>query len=146
MLYLRLALVFGALVSASGCEAATGVERSEQGTEPTSSTPVLIAPVAEPSPEPSELAPEAEPVAHGECATGESCHAAASVQDREKHPERAAPLYLRACELGVGQACHRLGELYLDGKGVAADDAKARELFELGCREGSMAACDALGH
>jgi TPR repeat protein len=112
-----------------------------------------VPPLAEPAPvadrppaaPPTELAP-VEPVAAGQCATSESCSAEAAVEERAKHFDKAAALYERACELGLPQACHRAGELYRDGKGVAPDDARAHVLFERGCREGSTSACDALGH
>jgi TPR repeat protein len=82
----------------------------------------------------------------GACATTEACDAEATAHDRAGHPDRAAPLYARACDLGLGTACHRLGELHRDGKGVPADDDQARALFTRGCQQGSNAACDALGH
>lgn len=103
-------------------------------------------PVGPPAVEPPEPPPVATPQAAGECATSETCSAAAADEERKGHPDRAAPLYARACDLGLGQACHRLGELYRDGKGVAPDDDRAHALFEQGCRQASNAACDALGH
>lgn len=140
----RVALACGLLV-AFGCE---GVA-PEPAAPPPTPKPELsaqAAPVA-PTKEPEVVAPAAaEPVAGGECATSESCSAAASVEERAKRFDKAAALYERACELGLPQACHRAGEQHRDGKGVAADDGRARALFERGCREGSSAACDALGH
>jgi TPR repeat protein len=139
MFELRVGLLLGALVMA-GCQA----KSRSVATDP--AVPSAPKPVAAPVPE--EAAPElgAPAQAPGECASGEACSAAASDEERQRHPERAAPLYARACDLGLGQACHRLGELYRDGKGVAPDDDRARALFEQGCRQGSNAACDALGH
>jgi TPR repeat protein len=95
-----------------------------------------------PTEEPSKPAPQ--PAAKdARCETAESCFERA---ERAQDPARAAPLYMRACELGNGQACHRLGVMHQAGKGVPRDDDKARELFGVGCRQDSAAACDALGH
>jgi len=88
----------------------------------------------------------ADQVADEQCLDGESCHSAAVGEERAQHLEKAAALYERACGMGSGRSCHRLGELYEDGNGVAADEARARALFEQGCRQDSTAACDALGH
>jgi TPR repeat protein len=140
-----LAFVF-VLGWAAGCEppAATVAPSSDALAAPKP-------PVAEPQPQAQAEQPAAqpsapEPAAGGECATSESCSAAAAEAERQGHAERAAALYTRACDLGLGQACHRLGELYRDGKGVAPDDDRARALFDQGCRQGSNASCDALGH
>jgi TPR repeat protein len=107
------------------------------------------APIAAPEPAAKPApAPEPEPAApqDGACANAESCFDAASEAERAREPKRAAPLYQRACELGIGQACHRLGVMHQEGTGVARDEDKARELFGVGCRQDSAAACDALGH
>lgn len=93
--------------------------------------------------EPSDETPTAP---SGECPTAERCDAEASAHERRGQPDRAAALYARACELGLGSSCHRLGELHRDGRGVPASDDRARELFTRGCHQGSNAACDALGH
>jgi TPR repeat protein len=116
---------------------------------PSAASPVPAHPsqsAAAPSAHAHAATPEAQAAPSAECASGEACFDAASTAERDKQPERAAPLYTRACELGVGQACHRLGVMHLEGKGVARDEDKARELFEVGCRQDSAAACDALGH
>jgi TPR repeat protein len=125
----------------TGCDADAG-----SATPKVEAPPVAPKPVAAAAHEAPEREPEASEQPVGECATSESCAAAASHEERLGHPERAASLYARACDLGVGQACHRLGELYRDGQGVAPDDDRAHALFEQGCRQGSSAACDALGH
>lgn len=113
--------------------------------EPPAASQPIAAPVPQ-APEPERELDVVEHAAAGECASRESCSAAASDEERQGHHARAVPLYARACDLGLGQACHRLGELYRDGKGVAPDDDRARALFEQGCRQDSSAACDALGH
>jgi len=132
----------------------SGLLAAAIGCDPTVPEPVAnVAPPTEPAPV-ADLAPvpprnepvPADPVADGPCATSESCSAAAATEEHAKHFDKAAALYERACELGLPQACHRAGELYRDGKGVAPDDGRARALFERGCREGSSSACDALGH
>jgi len=102
-----------------------------------------------PPPQPSQRSEPVGDTNHdpsGECPTAEACDAEASAHERDGHPERAASLYGRACDLGLGTACHRLGELHRDGKGVPANDDQARALFSRGCQQGSNAACDALGH
>lgn len=110
---------------------------------PNTPPPKASTPKATPSPTPDPLADR---IAAGHCLDGEICHSAAVAEERAQHPEAAASLYERACGLGNGRSCHRLGELYLDGKGVTADESRARALFEQGCRQDSTAACDALGH
>jgi TPR repeat protein len=132
-------------VSCIACEHQREREQLPAPQAPQAPPPSQPAPVAVPEPEVPVAAP-VEPAPSGECATAELCSAAAGAEERQGHHDRAAPLYQRACELGLGQACHRLGELYQAGKGVASDEGQARQLFELGCRQGSNAACDALGH
>jgi TPR repeat protein len=61
-------------------------------------------------------------------------------------PARAAEDFAAACEGGLAQGCHRLGQLYARGRGVARDDARAKQLAQRACELGSTAACDALGH
>jgi TPR repeat protein len=46
-----------------------------------------------------------------------------------------------ACDLGRHDACATLGYRYLGGKGVTADKAKARSLFESSCDQGVQFAC-----
>lgn len=128
-----------------------GCEGRAPSAPPAAEAPAAEKPSAPPAAEPKPEEPAPEPgvpdqPANGECATMESCGTAAADEERQGHLDRAVPLYQRACDLGLGQACHRLGELYRDGKGVAPDDGRARALFEQGCRAGSEAACDALGH
>jgi TPR repeat protein len=136
------AVVAGLAVMSAGCDRA-----SEAVAPPVESKPAT-APVERAAPEPEQAAPAAlrSAAQPGECATARACDAQASAQERGGDPERAASLYARACELGLGTACHRLGELHRDGKGVPADDDQARALFTRGCQQGSNAACDALGH
>jgi hypothetical protein len=88
----------------------------------------------------------ADQAADGPCASAERCNAEAVSFERARKLGQAAPLYARACDLGDGAACHRLGELHQAGKGVKLDDGRARQLFEQGCQLGSTSACDALGH
>jgi TPR repeat protein len=119
---------------------------------PAAEAPAAVTPperVAAPEREPE---PSAAPVAApptpgtGECSTGEDCHAAAVLDERENRPARALALYARACDRGSARSCHRAGELLRDGLGVTVDEQRARQLFEQGCQRGSPAACDALGH
>jgi hypothetical protein len=57
----------------------------------------------------------------------------------------AVELLTRTCRLpqGYHAACHRLGTLYRDGANVPADPARARELFQRGCK-GFRPSCRAL--
>jgi TPR repeat protein len=140
---LAVAAVIGALLVSTGCDG-----YDSDAPAPTEAKPVSapIEVVTQPAPAAPELQQQAAALDPGACATTEACDAEASALDRAGHPDRAAPLYARACDLGLGTACHRLGELHRDGKGVPADDDQARALFTRGCQQGSNAACDALGH
>ena len=149
MAKLQMVLLF-AVLALAGCDhpadvpaAAVTSEKPPQPPPPPQAPPV---PGSQAELGVQEEPSAAEPAPNDACASAESCHAAAAKEEHARHPERAVPLYTRACELGNGQACHRLGELYRDGKGVAADDGQARALFERGCVQGSTAACDELGH
>lgn len=68
-----------------------------------------------------------------------------------RDPTRAAALYARAFERlraecpKRGPSCFRLGLLYLEGTGTAADPGLARAAFDAGCGAGSGDACYALG-
>ncbi|MCB9527587.1 MAG: hypothetical protein R3F65_11075 [bacterium] len=54
--------------------------------------------------------------------------------------------YERACESGIGEACHNLGVVLGDGAGeVAADRPRAVAGYDRGCELGFGAACAALG-
>jgi hypothetical protein len=142
---LAVAAVVGALLASAGCDRSVSDASAATEAKPVSA-PIEIAvtePPAPAAPEPQQQAAALDP---GACATTEACDAEASALDRAGHPDRATPLYARACDLGLGIACHRLGELHRDGKGVPADDDQARALFTRGCQQGSNAACDALGH
>jgi len=82
----------------------------------------------------------------GSCGDAEQCQAKAVEAERAGDKVRAAELLEHACDLASGQACFRLGLWLRDGSGVMPDEARSRDMFERGCRHGSTAACDALGH
>jgi TPR repeat protein len=48
---------------------------------------------------------------------------------------KAFRLYREACEKGNGRGCTNMALLYRDGKGVAKDPAKARELLTRACKD-----------
>lgn len=50
------------------------------------------------------------------------------------------------CDSGDDPSCYLLGKAYDEGKGVAADPAKAKQLYKKACRDGSgdVDACDTL--
>lgn len=68
-----------------------------------------------------------------ELSDGEGCESAAFVIDRgragPRDRARVAKLLDKGCSLGSATACNDLGMAYQDGAGVAADPAKAGELF-----------------
>ena len=47
----------------------------------------------------------------------------------------------RKCEAGDAASCKKLGELYLNGKGVPKDEERALSIFEKTCDQGNMGAC-----
>ncbi len=53
----------------------------------------------------------------------------------------------RGCEDDDVEACTRLGDLYRDGRGVAKDEAKAKQIWTKGCEDGNgwEDACKRLG-
>jgi hypothetical protein len=55
------------------------------------------------------------------------------------HPAIAA--MQRGCDQGSAVSCRRLGTLYARGRGVAANRARAFELYDRGCRAGDARAC-----
>lgn len=56
-------------------------------------------------------------------------------------PEKAPPWLERGCDGGIGQACLRLGQLYMMGKVLPQDPPRARAHFERGCEGGSIVSC-----
>jgi TPR repeat protein len=59
--------------------------------------------------------------------------------------ERAVDRLRAACRAGEYAGCVAVGALYLDGRGVGRDPAKAREIFRAACDDGFARGCDALG-
>lgn len=58
--------------------------------------------------------------------------------------EKAAALYLRACEHGDFQSCVVAGNLYQSGENVPRDDARAANAFSKACGAGEGIACRTL--
>lgn len=77
------------------------------------------------------------------CAGGDTpaCLARGRELERGGDPAAAAPLYARACDAGVIEACNDLGALYGRGDGVTRDDARAAALYEKACDGGDALAC-----
>ena len=65
----------------------------------------------------------------------------------EPNPRMAFDFFNRACEMDDGQpaGCANVGELYLEGRGVQRDYAKARPYLEVGCEYEVAEACRLLG-
>ena len=59
--------------------------------------------------------------------------------------EAAAEFLERGCTLGAVKACGVLGNLAVDGRGVAKDPARALELWRRACDGGDGASCQSLG-
>jgi hypothetical protein len=64
-----------------------------------------------------------------------------ALQGEDWATAEAVRLYRRACDLGSAEGCSDLGHAYLDGRGVAADDASALAIFEKACAKWAGAAC-----
>jgi TPR repeat protein len=60
--------------------------------------------------------------------------------------ERAVSLLQPRCDQKDGPACNLLGALYVDGKRVNMDLARAHALFQAGCDAGFARACTNLGN
>ena len=78
--------------------------------------------------------------------TPAACYSAGVELRRRGQAAQAAELFDAACADGELRACTRLAAMLRDGEGGTADEARARALLEGACRQGSAAACDALGH
>lgn len=52
----------------------------------------------------------------------------------------------KSCELNNGSACHHLGELYYNGKGVAKNILKAKKAFQKSCNLNNGKGCGAEGY
>jgi TPR repeat protein len=79
------------------------------------------------------------------CGDGARCFAQGQAAVRQQ-PKRAAELFAESCDQDHPQACRELAVLYEEGRGVAQDDRRAKQLREHACSLGSTAACDELGH
>ena len=59
--------------------------------------------------------------------------------------DKAAKQWQKACDDNVARACHNLGILYEDAKGVKQDYHKAAELYKRSCDGGFAGSCLNLG-
>ena len=74
-----------------------------------------------------------------------ACVALAQAAEAKKDFERAATLYVKACDGRAAAGCTGLGVLYNRGLGVTHDAAQAAMYYERGCTLGDMAGCNNLG-
>jgi len=58
-----------------------------------------------------------------------------------KDPAKAATLYQRACDGGIGSSCQALARMYESGEGVTQDAAAAAKFDQRGCDAGSVISC-----
>jgi uncharacterized protein len=58
---------------------------------------------------------------------------------------RAAPLYVKACDLGGALGCYNAGLMAEEGRGVARDISRAAARYEEACGMGSSTACTNVG-
>src|SRR5512143_1748976 len=65
--------------------------------------------------------------------TVKGCFDAAVEAERKGEVERAVELNTRVCDAGVARACTLLGTLVWQGRGVAADPARAYALYMRAC-------------
>ena len=61
---------------------------------------------------------------------------------QETDYKKAMKFYEKACALSYDKGCNNLAIMYAEGKGVKADNAKAKELFEKSCEKGLKIACE----
>jgi eukaryotic-like serine/threonine-protein kinase len=74
-----------------------------------------------------------------------ACLAIARAAESSRAFERAATLYVKACDAGSAAGCTALGVLYNRGMGAERDVARAAEYYGRGCTLGDMAGCNNLG-
>lgn len=76
---------------------------------------------------------------------GAACSMFAASRISAKDGPGAAKAAKQGCDAGSGGACQVLAGIYDEGfEGVAADPAKAKELFQLACKRGLGASCSRL--
>ena len=81
------------------------------------------------------------------CDNGDAaaCMALAQAAEKTRDFERAADLYLKACNGRAAAGCTGLGVLYNRGSGVTSDIAQAALYYKRGCDLGDMSGCYNLG-
>ncbi len=71
-----------------------------------------------------------------------SCHKLGTMYMGEKNKiDKAVEAFSTGCEYGSIRSCTSLGQIYLEGKGVPADDKKAFNLFKEACDGNDSAGC-----
>jgi TPR repeat protein len=63
----------------------------------------------------------------------------------QSDPSAAARVWEKACEAGHARSCASLGKLYEDGRGVAKNVMRARELYKRACERHLWSMCTYLG-
>jgi TPR repeat protein len=74
-----------------------------------------------------------------------SCRRLANLYDEQGEPERAAPLFERACKLQDMVGCGDWGVALLTGEGVAEDKVQGFRVTRKACEGGNSHACRNLG-
>ena len=67
-----------------------------------------------------------------------------SIEMTGKLPE-AVSFYRLSCDEGDAAGCNKLGEMYMDGRGVDQDDSYAFQFFQKGCDGGNAISCNHVG-
>jgi TonB family protein len=67
-----------------------------------------------------------------------------SIEMTGKLPETVS-FYRLSCDDGDAAGCNKLGEMYMDGRGVDQDDSYAFQFFQKGCDGGNAISCNHVG-
>ncbi len=122
------------------------------------STPPSSTPAAAPAPAPPPVEvkqpasapaavtpPTATPPQISKQDQARTLYAAAIAQKRAEKSDQAAKLFQRAADLGEPRAMQELGEMFMEGSGVAKDDEAALEWFRKAANKGNTSAMVFLG-
>ena len=75
----------------------------------------------------------------------ETCNNIGRVYYGAKNYQQASKYFKKACDLNYMVACHNVGVLYAEGKGVKQDFVNARKYYEKACNANVAEACNNLG-
>ncbi len=76
--------------------------------------------------------------------TARACDRVAEYSQIDKKWPEVREFAKKACSLGEGDGCERLGRAELEGQGGPKDETRADALFSEGCNKSSMRACRAV--